>query len=73
MSYVPLELKQVACMNTAGAKTGGLYCAPPIPRQSARNMRTPCGLHADWQVANMAQILTQWVLRVRVESVQNPS
>jgi hypothetical protein len=27
--------------------TGGLYCAPPIPRQSARNMRTPHGLRVD--------------------------
>src|SRR5882757_9213423 len=25
----------------------GLYCAPPIPRQSARNTRTPRGLRTD--------------------------
>jgi hypothetical protein len=33
MSYVPLELKQVACMNTAGAKTEGFADLKPTNRE----------------------------------------
>ena len=43
----------------------------PVRAEYADSARTPHGLRADWQVANMAQILTQWVLGVRAESVRD--
>src|SRR5882762_4148807 len=43
----------------------------PVRAEYADSTQTLRGLRVDWQVANMAQILTQWVLGVRAESELN--